>query len=787
MSQNFQSFLNQAPSYETMLRSDRMRNYCFESKNCLENRSFVGLHSQNESIHSGHFMVSKIDENDDATCEEKFIDPILPNELVQMTMTRTYRFKRSNHQLSIEETLWKLFRCMTLAYNNAKLTSPKWKPFKGMRMNIKEKIRLNNVIWRAWHFQYIAGRRTAVCQFSTIDNERHKKIEAILLEGKYWKRRSDVIKAEYNKWRNYYQHSLRINKKTIRLNEPCEWDSNLPRWSNNLGFETLFSTLDDHSNIFEANLDARNHDYQNICPSHPNYDQHYYDYANSREIARSGMGADFMQPGLEQLQPSIDFIENFEPIQDFLNFKESLVDYNDHGRSTLEHDFLAQPVTQNSDFCRNESTLSINLSKFRSDNYPNQSQIYSSTSPKFENLLDQMIPLRDIDSNSDHSISMNPLDYSIQSAPIQSSTITSQSNVINPHYMELHNNDPVKEMKKFSNVEYLSIGDNKVSEVIYRNMKSISSNEISPTIEERKKCLKHFDEKKSYQNLFSINSSGTSSNITSSNDNFTNFTIENNLASDFIRNKFKIKNKSVNDERSSLKKEHKLSNQKYYSQSRSDSRCFRSSNECKHLDNSNSSSRLNRMKSKQSNKCGNDDQSIHIEKRRVCHINAEQKRRGNIKNGFETVKSLLPESDFDSTTKISKALMLQKAADYIQKLEREKCDQQKEFEKLRREIDELNEKITLLQNTLPINGCSMDQKDYQSQTQTLTNLRKRYADYVSEKINENWKFHLFSIIMESVSNKYIETVSIKNFEDFYRTLFQWLEHSCSLVALRKGL
>ncbi|KPM06893.1 hypothetical protein QR98_0053740 [Sarcoptes scabiei] len=41
--------------------------------------------------------------------------------------------------------------------------------------------------------------------------------------------------------------------------------------------------------------------------------------------------------------------------------------------------------------------------------------------------------------------------------------------------------------------------------------------------------------------------------------------------------------------------------------------------------------------------------------------------------------------------------------------------------------------------------------------------------------------------MESVSNKYIETVSIKNFEDFYRTLFQWLEHSCSLVALRKDL
>lgn len=32
-------------------------------------------------------------------------------------------------------------------------------------------------------------------------------------------------------------------------------------------------------------------------------------------LARSGMGAEFMQPVLEQLQPSIDFVDNFEPIQ----------------------------------------------------------------------------------------------------------------------------------------------------------------------------------------------------------------------------------------------------------------------------------------------------------------------------------------------------------------------------------------------------------------------------------------------------------------------------------------
>ena len=56
----------------------------------------------------------------------------------------------------------------------------------------------------------ISGRKPVVCQFSSnIDNERHKKTEAILLEGKYWKRRADVVKAEYNKWRLYYQHLSR--------------------------------------------------------------------------------------------------------------------------------------------------------------------------------------------------------------------------------------------------------------------------------------------------------------------------------------------------------------------------------------------------------------------------------------------------------------------------------------------------------------------------------------------------------------------------------------------------
>ena len=43
---------------------------------------------------------------------------------------------------------------MSIAYRQ-KLTSPKWNRFLGMKLRWKDKIRLNNVIWRCWHMQFI--------------------------------------------------------------------------------------------------------------------------------------------------------------------------------------------------------------------------------------------------------------------------------------------------------------------------------------------------------------------------------------------------------------------------------------------------------------------------------------------------------------------------------------------------------------------------------------------------------------------------------------------------------
>lgn len=125
--------------------------------------------SRGESIHSGHFMVSEIEENEleknatKATATESDYEHeeearlLSHYEMQAQENTQTYVYgygtgSRASNCVQIDGSLSKLFECMSLAYNG-KITSPKWKTFKGLKLQIKDKIRLNNIIWRAWHIQ----------------------------------------------------------------------------------------------------------------------------------------------------------------------------------------------------------------------------------------------------------------------------------------------------------------------------------------------------------------------------------------------------------------------------------------------------------------------------------------------------------------------------------------------------------------------------------------------------------------------------------------------------------
>ncbi|CAH1231105.1 MLXIP [Branchiostoma lanceolatum] len=324
-----------------------------------------------KAIHSGHFMVSYIhnsnasvtpeDSNESSRAqtpnqmsslsqgtfneanerEEKTPSPGFNFGAAAKEVMASYQFGfRSSKQLSIDASLTKLFECMTLAYNG-KLVSPKWKTFKGLKLLWKDKIRLNNAIWRAWHIQYINKKSPLVCQFvaNPLADDAHSLPQAVVLEGKYWKRRMETVVKEYMKWRVYYK------KKTAffqRMNCPTDEDLlkldaldmplNMPP-SHYMGW-----TLDDYTLLRERQERQKSPQKKEtplpspFVPTFSEEDAWMMDFTdtlfsslaqpfafpNPKEIAHLG-NADMIQPGLIQLQPNLeDFMDTFEPLQDIV-------------------------------------------------------------------------------------------------------------------------------------------------------------------------------------------------------------------------------------------------------------------------------------------------------------------------------------------------------------------------------------------------------------------------------------------------------------------------------------
>ena len=265
-----------------------------------------------EAIHSGHFMVSDFDaecedEEDIAVpateegsnnlpqlltaaddCDEcgedgqcnpprmaQLPEPKLPPQMQQI---------RSNPlaKAIIDVSLNKLFQSMSIAYRQ-RLTSPKWNRFRGLKLRWKDKIRLNNVIWRCWHMQFIKGTNRLLCAFANpleIDNHNFPE-GGTLLEGKYWKRKLQTIKTEYTRWRKFYK-------------DKCHDDDELTEDQWKALFMPPFPVLEGTKD--DAALLAPEEDF-------------FVDalYASIQlDGSRNQTNSDFIQPGLSQLQPNLD-------------------------------------------------------------------------------------------------------------------------------------------------------------------------------------------------------------------------------------------------------------------------------------------------------------------------------------------------------------------------------------------------------------------------------------------------------------------------------------------------
>ncbi|XP_016360890.1 MLX-interacting protein-like isoform X3 [Sinocyclocheilus anshuiensis] len=753
-------------------------------------------------IHSGHFMVSSPHTEHPPKKGYDF-------DTVNKQTCQTYRFgKTSTSHFSIDVSLTKLFECMTLAYSG-RLVSPKWKNFKGLKLLWRDKIRLNNAIWRAWYMQYVEKRQNPVCHFVTpldgnMDSGVHRPTEAIATEGKYWKRRIEIVIREYHKWRTYFKKRLQKHKdedlsSLLRgaeeqfslFGEVCpdtcrvllyqdedvsagsrrrsrrSHDSPVPMEMDLLFdmdmlmsefSDTLFSTLASHQPVA---------------------------WPNPREIAHAG-NADMIQPGLIPLQPNLDFMDTFEPLQDLFHTLRppafpptapavtalSSSSSQTQAPMLLSTELPSLPLDYR---LIPSAPLPSHLSVANQDNG-------NAVGPSYQQTYMPLFPEQVTPSIPPPAPPVPAAPQPLQCGGV--STVTTVPSVPAPSVITHTAPSTVTPSDAATTFSHRSSFELPTAPSPQPAVSaSLSSQPVNFALP--KSILPPVSNKKArhpQRPIVPLPSpqlilTGPSSAV---------IVTQSPLSADVVPSTgmviapssipcgsagFHILPQTQKSPQLIVPKEETattISNNKTSVQSASTAHDGRVSGQGSPLG-------AEQVPSPQSplNPCAGKNEAS--QSRRVNHISAEQKRRFTINACFKTLCNLVP--TLRSQSNISNAATLQKTVDYISKLQLERQQMQEETKRLREEIEELNTSISLCQEQLPDTGVPIARHRFD-------HMKEKLDDYVKNRTLQNWKFWIFSVIIHPLFESFKATVSTTNSTELCETTMQWLDRYCALPVLR---
>ncbi|XP_070760126.1 MLX-interacting protein [Enoplosus armatus] len=790
-----------------------------------------GLESQ--IIHSGHFMVSSPHSEHPPKKGYDF-------DTVNKQTCQTYHFgKASMSHLSIDASLTKLFECMTLAYSG-KLVSPKWKNFKGLKLLWRDKIRLNNAIWRAWYMQYVEKRENPVCHFVTpldgsIDMDVHRPAEAAATDGKCWKRRIEIVIREYHKWRTYFKKRLQKHKDedlSSLLKGPEEQLSlfgevspdmlrvsfyqdeetaarRLPRKLNEtpapMEMDPLFD-MDVLMSEFSDTLFSTLASHQPIA------------WPNPREIAHAG-NADMIQPGLIPLQPNLDFMDSFDPLQDLFHSlrqtvfpsvsptapsvtplpsssSQSQAQLMSSMQLTTNHISPPGPLPIPSPMTSQTSRtggggggdaayIQNYMPLFPGQVAPSDQAVVSSVSqPLSHDPLTQCLPRQDMASTA-HMVPSSMENASALGDTVAPSVIThtTSSTVTPSNTATTFSHSP----------EYSSIS----------TQLPPSPSQLQPLAPLPSTSVQHpqtFALPRPFQ-LSSANKNRPVQRIAPANTLPPSHLIltapfpghasavivtPTPLKADVVPNTgvvispsqlggasgFHVVSQTQKSPKPIVPKE------KSYSSSRKNQKASSSVVHSQPGSGQGSPRGLDQVPSPQSLISSSSTPLVKNEQnqsRRTTHISAEQKRRSNINIGFKTLCNLVP--TLKSQSNISNAVTLQKTVEHIGKLQQERQQMLEEVKRLREEIEELNTSINFCQEQLPATGVPIRRYRFD-------HMQEKFNEYVKNRTLQNWKFWIFSIIIKPLFESFNGMVSTTSRAELCQTTLQWLDRHCSLPALR---
>ncbi|KAF6779354.1 hypothetical protein AHF37_01301 [Paragonimus kellicotti] len=274
----------------------------------VKERQSVSFGEHAQEIHSGHFMVSNLDDSEleaedtDTYSREDSLDTPQQSGIMHNSTTVVTINAKGNTSSAAFEELESLFKYLKIAYTG-KLTSPKWNQFRGLRFALKSKIRLNNIIWREYHSQFVKNAKPYVVHFQAPLTENHNKPEAVVMEGKYWKRSNKTLSKEYGLLRKFAKdrivnpHNRRRENRVGEILGPPSLYS-FPKSMNDLQASGLPSDAVDED-TFGLYVDDIMMDFdQNL----EDFVGTSFPFPDPKDLAVLGIG-DIMQPGLLQFQP----------------------------------------------------------------------------------------------------------------------------------------------------------------------------------------------------------------------------------------------------------------------------------------------------------------------------------------------------------------------------------------------------------------------------------------------------------------------------------------------------
>nr|XP_060612703.1 carbohydrate-responsive element-binding protein isoform X1 [Anolis sagrei ordinatus] len=760
----------------------------------------AGTSARSQVIHSGHFMLSS-----------------------------PHGHHRAPDPPGIDPTLTRLFECMSLAYSG-KLVSPKWKNFKGLRLLCRDKIRLNNAIWRAWYIQYVERRKSPVCGFVTpldgSEADAHRKPEAVVLEGNYWKRRIEVVMKEYHKWRIYYKKRLHRFSREGEISSPKPGDEAWKptnHWCDQLFSNVVPMLLRDKGEEEDAegrqlfDLDSFLSDISDTlftmtqagCPPQPAPDEAYIG------------NADMIQPDLAPLQPNMD---DFMEISDFFSAPRLLpaqapMAFQDQGCFGTLPEPLCLSTVAGSDgsgaanllpACPASSPQAPSPRLQTSGGFPAQlgsspgvflspdpppAPISGGLAPSLKppkppmgcNLPGKWLGLDSYPSYDPGCPLTSPthprLPY-LPSALFPRLTPSPSFSGFPPNVPiygvdppspgyphppfgapHLHPEMPLLGMGRSDERPKAKGSSTKAK----RGPRPAPDSVPNP-------CLAQLlTTAKPEPSLEALPTSPPGQNVIPS----TSESLHSIFCEDPVGYLPRMGQPSPRLSPSSspsgsvsvapsaplVPKTERLSPTPVCVNTR------RMSEQGSPVSVEGLVT-LNPYSSPRSRTEPNKTES-----RRITHISAEQKRRFNIKVGFDTLHGLVSTLSAQPSLKVSKATTLQKTAEYICKLQQERTALQDEAQRLRDQIEGLNAAINVCQQQLPDTGVPITR-------QRFDQMREMFDQYVRSCTLQNWKFWVFSIIMRPLFESFNGMVSTSSIESLSQTSLAWLDQYCSLPALR---